>query len=274
MQKEMKGKIDVLWVDNDKKDNVVGLIREYFESKKGIKFNQKVLSPEELATNKFERSGKRFIKIQDGCSKFCHYCVIPFRRGLSKSRKTDEIVSEVVRAEKEGMKQVILTGVDIMDFKPSLTGLLKKVLGKTKKIKIGLGSINYAGFDKKFIDLWIKNKDRLVNYLHISLQSGSNQTLKRMNRRHGIEEYMSLVKLLRKKIQGIKIGTDIIVGYPGETKEEFEESLRNIKKLKFDKLHVFRYSSRPDTVAEKMEKKWGLVSEQVKKERARRVRWI
>ena len=239
---------------------------------------------------------KRFVKIQDGCDKFCYYCVSIHRRGRSRSRSIESIVKVIKQAEKEGKKEAILAGVDVADFKPGLDELLEKVLGETKKIKIGFGSINLVGLTDELIKLWSENQERMVNYLHISLQSGCNETLKRMNRKHTIEEYVRVVKKLRKALhsQGkickglstndihhstigksnetLRVGTDIIVGYPGESEEEFEESFKNIKKLQFDNLHVFRYSKRERTVAAKRGEEWGLVDEKEKKRRAELMR--
>ena len=239
---------------------------------------------------------KRFIKVQDGCNKFCYYCLTIHRRGRSRSRPIKKIIDQVMKAEKDGKEQAILTGVDVADFKPSLSQLLGKILKNTETILVGFGSVNLVGVTDELIKIWKENQDRMVNYLHIPLQSGCNETLKRMNRRHTIEEYKKIVKKIRKALhsQGkackrfstndihhstigksyktIKIGTDIMVGYPGETKEEFEESFGNIKKLKLDKLHVFRYSEREGTVAATKGKEWGLVSEEEKKRRAREMR--
>ncbi len=217
---------------------------------------------------------KRFIKIQDGCDKFCYYCLTVHRRGRSKSLSIERIVEQVIKAENNGKEQAILTGVDVGDFKPSLSKLLTEVLGMTEEILIGFGSVNLVGVTDELIKLWRENQDRMVNYLHIPLQSGCNETLKRMNRKHTIKEYIKAVEKLRDEIKEIKIGTDVMVGYPGETGEEFGESFKNIKKFKLDKLHVFRYSERKETVAEKKGKEWGLVSEEEKKKRAELMRGL
>lgn len=215
---------------------------------------------------------KRFVKIQDGCDKFCYYCVSIHRRGRSRSRSIESIVKVIKQAEKEGKKEAILAGVDVADFKPGLDELLEKVLGETKKIKIGFGSINLVGLTDELIKLWSENQERMVNYLHISLQSGCNETLKRMNRKHTIEEFADLINTVRNRIKEMEIGTDVIVGYPGESEKEFEESFKNIKKLQFDNLHVFRYSKRERTVAAKRGEEWGLVDEKEKKRRAELMR--
>jgi len=281
----------VVWVKNAHKEKVVNIIAEKLKLKKPEK------SPEERINSVYERSGRRFVKIQDGCNKYCHYCVVPQRRGLSVSRPIKEIVEEVKRAEREGIKEVILTGVDIADFRLSkskfkgdklawtkvnqtkgLTKLIEEILRGTKEIRIRLGSINYAAFDDEFVKLWQtepRNSEglrRLCRHWHLSLQSGNNETLKRMNRRHTIDEFMELVGKLREKIPGISITTDVIVGYPGETKEEFLEGFKNLQKIGFAKIHVFRYSLRPQTVAQLKGKEWGLVSEIEKRLRSKKVR--
>jgi len=217
---------------------------------------------------------KKFIKVQDGCNKFCYYCLTIHRRGRSRSRSIAKIVEQTIKVEKDGKEQAILTGVDVADFKPSLAKLLREVLKKTDRILVGFGSVNLVGVTDELIKVWKENKERMVNYLHIPLQSGCNETLKRMNRRHTIEEYINKTCKVRNLIRNITIGTDIMVGYPGETEGEFEESFKNIKRLKFDKLHVFRYSDREGTVAGKKGKEWGLVSEIEKKRRAELMRGL
>ncbi len=232
----------------------------------------------------YTRRPRRFIKIQTGCNKYCTFCLIPYMRHLSGFRPVDEVVERVRRAEKDGVKEVILTGVDIADYGRTtpaplkgwqqysvhkLTVLLRAILEETTIPRIRLGSINPVSFSDEFIDLFAKNK-RLMPHFHISLQSGSDAVLKRMNRRYTTDEFYDIVKRLRAKVADVLISTDVIVGFPGETQVEFEETVRFIKKVKFSRLHVFSYSSRPGVVADKMG--WRVVPVKVKKARSQILR--
>lgn len=208
-----------------------------------------------------------FVKIQDGCNRFCSYCIVPYLRGRSRSKKPEGIIKEIEKLEKAGTKEVILCGINLADYKPSLAFLLKKVLKETKIPRIRLGSISLSVFRNDFISLW--SDSRLCPHFHIPLQSGCNQTLKRMKRGYTFEEYKKVVEALLQRITGVNITTDFMVGFPGESGEEFEESLENLKSLRLGKIHVFRYSKREGTRAAEMENQ---VPESVKKERAEKIR--
>ena len=213
------------------------------------------------------RTPRVFIKIQDGCNRFCSYCIVPYLRGRSRSKKPEGIIKEIEKLEKAGTKEVILCGINLADYKPSLAFLLKKVLKETKIPRIRLGSINLSVFRNDFISLW--SDSRLCPHFHIPLQSGCNQTLERMKRGYTFEEYKKVVEALLQRITGVNITTDFMVGFPEETGEEFEESLENLKSLRLGKIHVFRYSKREGTRAAEMENQ---VPESVKKERAEKIR--
>ncbi len=275
--------------------------------------------------DKYARSGKALVKIQDGCDNFCTYCIVPYLRGRSKSRPAEGIIKEINGLVKRGIKEVILTGVDIADYrfvgadpcvrpyvgatgrspvviKNDLVRLLLLILAKTKVKKISFGSINPGVFDKNFLNFYVSSiqpaclsadrqdrqgrcpvsKRRLTTHFHIPLQSGCDATLRRMGRRYKIFNFQFSIFNLKRKIPGFSFSTDIIVGFPGETEEEFEESLRYLRSLKglmgesFTKIHVFRYSPRPGTAAYKMlgKKGWKKVDEKIKKERAKRIAGI
>lgn len=148
------------------------------------------------------------------------------------------------------------------------------ILAETGVEKISFGSVNFNAFDDCFIDFLsaTRHKLRATRHFHIPLQSGCNKTLRRMNRKYTIEDYKKVIAKLRKKIPGVTFSTDVMVGFPGETEEEFEESFKNIKEIGFAKLHVFRYSSRKRTLAEKMEKIWGEVDNKDKIKRSEKLR--
>jgi len=226
---------------------------------------------------------KAFVKIQDGCDNFCSFCIVPYVRGRSRSELVGDVVNQVKRLVGEGIEWVVLTGVDIAQYHDGecdLMCLLDKILTELEVKRLGLGSIyptfGLNGGVEKMAKLFEKYGERLERRLHISLQSGSESVLRRMGRKTTAAQFAEVVEELRRLVPGMVITTDVIVGFPGETKAEFEESLAFVKKMKFDKLHVFRYSPREGTVAAKMlgRKGWEHVPERVVKERARRMREV
>ena len=192
---------------------------------------------------RFQKHTRAFVKVQDGCNRFCSYCTIPYFRGRSRSRSIDEVFQEVERLSENGYKEVILTGINLGDFKPHLCDLLKK-LEKIHKLKrIRLSSIDPEDVDDRLID-YIERSNKMAHSMHISLQSGSNAVLKRMNRRYTNEDFIALLSKIQKKVPKMTFSTDIIVGFPGETNEDFEDSIKIVKKLKFSKVHIFPFSKR------------------------------
>ncbi len=234
--------------------------------------------------DKYASSGKALIKIQEGCNNFCTYCIVPFLRGRSISRPIKEIIKEVNIQIKEGIKEIILTGVEVSDYQPSLAKLVKDILKFTKIDKISFGSININAFNREFLKLYEDKKiqPRLTSHFHIPLQSGCNNVLARMRRKYGVEDFFRKLQILKKIIPNFSFSTDIIVGFPGETQEEFEETMITLKKFKkllgkrFRKTHVFRYSPRQGTMAAKKEgeKNWEKVKEKSKIIRSRKVRFL
>jgi len=271
----------------------------------GRRFSLRHIKDGPLYEDKYFKSKKALVKIQDGCVNFCTYCIVPYLRGRSRSRPADEIIEEVREKVEQGIRGVVLTGVDIASYKfearnskfetnlkskylnskqfsnraikqsnNDLVKLLKLILAETKIEKISFGSVNLDSFDNELIDFFSNHKSRITNHFHISLQSGCNTTLKRMNRKYTIKEYKEVIKKLREEIPNVVFSTDVMVGFPGETEEEFEESFKNIKEIGFAKLHVFRYSPREGTLAVKMSDKWGKIPEKVKMERAKKIRGL
>jgi len=242
----------------------------------------KKTSAPNLYKDKYAISGKALIKIQEGCNNFCTYCIVPFLRGRPVSRSANQIIKEINRKVKEGINEVILTGVEISNYQPNLVKLIRKILKQTKIEKISFGSININAFDEEFISLYKdqKTKYRLTNHFHIPLQSGCNNVLERMGRKYGTENFFGKLQILTKIIPNFSFSTDIIVGFPGETTKEFKVTISTLKKIKnllgdrFKKIHVFRYSARKGTVAAAKEgtKGWEKVSEKLKTIRSKRIR--
>ena len=195
---------------------------------------------------------RAYVKIQDGCNNFCSYCLIPYLRGRSRSRNIISIMNEI-DALKDDVKEVVLTGIDIstykIDGKPALHELLK--LLADYPLRIRLGSLEQASVSDEFL-IAAEEMKNLCPHFHLSLQSGSNSVLKRMNRHYTTKQFEQTVKKLRKIYRDPAITTDIIVGFPGETEKEFKQTLKFAKKIGFSQIHIFPYSLREGTVAAKM----------------------
>ncbi|MBR3242044.1 MAG: tRNA (N(6)-L-threonylcarbamoyladenosine(37)-C(2))-methylthiotransferase MtaB [Parasporobacterium sp.] len=221
---------------------------------------------------------RAYVKIQDGCDRFCSYCIIPFLRGRSRSRNMEEILQEVQDLADAGMKEIVLTGIDISDFccvnsdntAPKIKGnALAELILSIEKIKtierIRLGSLEAGIITKDFLDQ-IRESKKLCPHFHLSLQSGSDTTLKRMNRDYSTSDFLESLSKIRSVFQEPAITTDVIVGFPQETETEFEETIQFVQKAGFSQLHVFPYSRRKGTRADKMQ---GQLSKAQKAERAR-----
>jgi threonylcarbamoyladenosine tRNA methylthiotransferase MtaB len=194
------------------------------------------------------------IKIQDGCDRYCTYCIIPYARGPVRSRKMNEIINEAITISKMGVKEVVITGIHISSYgkdlsdKPGLIDLLENLNAINSIDRIRLGSLEPGIITEEFI-LRIKKLNKVCKHFHLSLQSGCNQTLKRMNRRYTVEEFKQKVDMLRYNIEGVALTTDVIVGFPGETEEEFIKTYEFLKEINFSKMHIFKYSPRKGTPA-------------------------
>ncbi|TJX14733.1 tRNA (N(6)-L-threonylcarbamoyladenosine(37)-C(2))-methylthiotransferase MtaB [Tissierella creatinini] len=220
---------------------------------KNIKANKEF---EKIRIDEIKSKTRANIKIQDGCNQFCSYCIIPYARGPIRSRDYDEIVDEVVKISNAGYKEVVLTGIHIASYgkdnKMPLINLLKGI-GQVEGIKrIRLGSLEPTLIDEDFM-IGLKEIDKVCDHFHLSLQSGSDTVLKRMNRKYTTGIYKEKVDLIRKYMPDAGITTDIIVGFPGESDEEFKETCDFVKDIGFSRIHVFKYSPRKGTPAASME---------------------
>lgn len=214
------------------------------------------------------------IKVQDGCNQFCSYCIIPYARGRIRSRRPEWVMAEVTRIAEKGIKEVVLTGIHLAsygkDFEPNIIAdismdfeykkkkkefLLIDLLEEIQKIegieRIRLGSLEPTLITESFVTR-LSKLSKICDQFHLSLQSGCNETLKRMNRKYTILQFENGVKLLRKVYPNVHLTTDIIVGFPGETEEEFNKTYEFLKNISFYKMHIFKYSPRSGTVAAKM----------------------
>ena len=220
----------------------------------------------------FEADGTRtraFLKVQDGCRRFCAYCIVPFVRRKETSVPTQKVVAEVQKRMAEEYKEVVLTGTEIGSYCSDgvdLRGLLKSILAETDIARLRLSSLQPQEITPELIDLW--RNVRLCPHFHLSLQSGSDGVLARMKRRYTTEDYEQAVALIREVVSDAAITTDVIVGFPGESEEEFQESYEFCRRIGFARIHVFSYSKRRGTAAATMPDQ---MPDGVKKERSRQV---
>ena len=267
--------IDLILGNNEKKD-IVEYVEEYMQKQEHKSIINDLMSQKEFiefGDITFTEKTRAVIKIQDGCDRFCSYCIIPYARGRVRSRLPDNIISEITEIAKEGIKEVVITGIHIAsygkDFNKSYT--LIELLEEINKIegieRIRLGSLEPLIITEDFVNR-IEKLEKICHHFHLSLQSGCDKILKSMNRRYTIEQFINIVDLLRKKFNDIILTTDIIVGFPGETDSDFEETYNFLSDIKFYKTHIFKYSQRKGTKASQMKNQ---ISGEVKEKRSKRL---
>ncbi|MBI6871719.1 tRNA (N(6)-L-threonylcarbamoyladenosine(37)-C(2))-methylthiotransferase MtaB [Clostridium aciditolerans] len=248
--------VDVVLGTRNKGDIVYWVNRAREEREKIIEVNDVLKNNafEDLNISEYQDKTRAFLKIQDGCNRFCSYCLIPFARGAVCSKEPEKVVSEAKELVEHGFKEIILSGIHIASYGADLEGdwSLVKILQELDRIegieRIRIGSIDPQFFTEGTIDNLSELK-KLCPHFHLSLQSGCDETLKRMNRRYTTKEYKDIVEGLRKNIKDVSITTDIIVGFPGETEEEFNTTYEFLKSIELSKMHVFKYSPRKGTKA-------------------------
>ena len=244
-----RNKGDVVYYVNKSRDEQAAQI--YVES---VLRNKKF---EALNIEEYQDKTRAFLKIQDGCNRFCAYCIIPYSRGSVCSKEPRQVLDEINKLSEHGFKEIILSGIHTASYGLDLDGeiTLVDLLEEIEKLdgieRVRIGSIEPAFFTPEVVEK-IKNMKKLCPQFHLSLQSGCNATLKRMNRRYTAEEYERIVNILRENIKDVSITTDVIVGFPGETEEEFNETYEFLKRIKLTKTHVFKYSPREGTKAATM----------------------
>lgn len=259
--------VDIV-LGNKDKSKIVDIIEEYKKTKekKKIIYDLTKVEFEKMEINNFDNHTRAFVKIQDGCNAFCSYCIIPYVRGRVRSKAPEDVINEVTTLVEKGYKEIVLTGIHTgrygIDINTSLEELLNRLVKIPNIYRIRLSSIEINEITPGIKKLLKENKV-MAKHLHIPLQSGSNKILKLMNRRYNKEEFLSMVEDL-KTIEDISLTTDLIVGFPKETEEEFNETIDTLNKIGFTKIHTFPYSKRKGTPAASME---GQVSPEVKKDR-------
>lgn len=264
--------VDIV-IGNNEKSHLIEILNEYFEhmdKEKSVDIG-KVTGFDELNIDSPLEHTRAYVKIQDGCNRFCSYCIIPYVRGRIRSRKPDDVMAEIKRVAASGCKEVVLTGIHLssygLDFKDNTVKLID-VIEAVNRIegieRIRLGSLEPLIVTEEFVRRLAKCK-KICPHFHLSLQSGCDETLKRMNRRYNVDEYYKGVELLREYFPDAAVTTDVIVGFPGETEEEFNITKKYLEKVCFYEIHVFKYSRRKGTAADKMPDQ---IPENIKSERS------
>ncbi len=266
---EADSQIDIV-IGNNRKKDIVRILEEYIDvrdtSDNYIDINN-TKEYEEMTLIKPVEHCRAYVKVQDGCNNFCSYCIIPYTRGRIRSRKLSDVVSEIKGLVERDIKEVVITGINLSSYNDDGLGLLellKQVSSIDGVERIRMGSLEPRIITEEFLE-GISKDEKICPHFHLSLQSACNETLKRMNRKYTIEEYMEKCELIRRYYDRPAITTDIIVGFPGETEEEFAITRENLEKLNLYEMHIFKYSIRNGTIAATMPNQ---VSDQLKDERS------
>ena len=274
--------IDLILGNNEKLE-IVKYVEEYIEKNQKISEIEDVMKSREFSdfgNITFSEKTRAVIKIQDGCDRFCSYCIIPYARGRVRSRKPESIISEITQIASKGIKEVVITGIHIASYGKDfimckdekirnyrLIDLLEEINKIDGIERIRLGSIEPLLITEEFVER-LKKLNKICHHFHLSLQSGCNETLKRMNRRYTTEQFRNIVTILRGAYKDVNLTTDIIVGFPGETEEEFNKTYEFLKEINFYKMHVFKYSPRKGTKAAVMANQ---VPGNIKEERSKKL---
>ena len=272
-----------LVLGNNEKVEIVKHVEEYTNNHiNNVELDDVMYSKEfsDFGNVTYTEKTRAVIKIQDGCDRFCSYCIIPYARGRVRSRKPENIISEITQIASKGIKEVVITGIHIAsygkDFAMSkdskltnyrLIDLLEEINEIQGIQRIRLGSIEPLLITVEFVER-LKKLEKICHHFHLSLQSGCDETLKRMNRRYTTEQFKEIVRLLRNAYSDVNLTTDIIVGFPGETDEEFNKTYQFLKEIKFYKMHIFKYSPRKGTKAAVMPNQ---INGDIKEERSKKL---
>lgn len=264
--------IDIL-IGNKDKSKVVDLVEEYIANKNKIVDLYSDLGSEfeDMEIRSFEGRTRAFVKIQDGCENFCSYCIIPFVRGKCRSKRQEKVIEEITSLVKNGYKEIVLTGIHTgnygRDLNTDFASVLKEILAIPGLYRLRISSIEATELTDEVLDI-LKEDLVVADHLHIPLQAGSDEVLRLMNRKYDTKYFEDKINEIRRIRPNISISTDVIVGFPGETEELFQQTYDFCKKIGFSKIHVFPYSIRKGTAASKFPNQ---VDGKEKKERAKRL---
>ena len=264
--------LDII-IGNKDKSKIIELLDEHFNKKETIKklYKNEYDEFEDMYITNFPGRTRAFVKIQDGCENFCSYCIIPFVRGKCRSKEKNKVISEIKELVKNGYQEVVLTGIHTgnygVDLDTNFAELLKEIVKIEGLKRLRISSIEITELTKDVLDV-VKENKIIVDHLHIPLQAGSNEVLKLMNRKYDLNYFYNKIEEIRTIRPEISISTDIIVGFPGETEELFNQTIKTATELAFTKIHVFPYSERQGTKAVTLS---GIVPVPERKARARKL---
>ena len=267
--------IDLILGNNEKAD-IVNFVEDYFKTNQKKYETSSVMEQKEyvdFGSITYTEKTRAVIKVQDGCDRFCSYCIIPYARGRVRSRNPENVLEEIKEIACNGIKEVVITGIHVASYGKDLKNGYKLIdlledINKIEGIKrIRLGSLEPTIITEEFVDR-LKKLEKICDHFHLSLQSGCNETLSRMNRKYTTEEFKNVCKILRKAYPNVSLTTDIIVGFPGETEEEFNKTYEFLKEINFYKMHIFKYSPRKGTKAADMK---GQIDGNVKEQRSEKL---
>ncbi len=238
------------------RSHIVEMVEEYKKNQIPMNFVDNIMEIhefEELQINNMQKRTRAYLKIQEGCNNYCSYCIIPYVRGNIRSRKPEDIINEVSRLAKQGFQEIVLTGIHVASYGKDLKDItLLEIMKQVQDIegiqRIRLSSIEPGVVTQEFVEE-ISKLNKVCHHFHLSLQSGSDTVLKRMKRNYTAGEYKAAVKMLRARLSDVNFTTDIIVGFPGETQDEFNETLAFVQEIGFSHIHIFPYSVRSGTKA-------------------------
>ena len=261
-QEELEQIADIdLIVGNTEKKDIVKIVEKYGDNRDSERVKISDINKQkefvDFGSVTYTEKTRAVIKVQDGCNNFCSYCIIPYAKGRVRSRKLESVVKEITEIAANGIKEVVITGIHVasygidFDNNTRLIDLLEAIQKIDGIERIRLGSLEPNIITEEFVNR-LKKVTKMCDHFHLSLQSGCDETLKRMNRKYTAQAFEKEVNLLRRTFPDVALTTDVIVGFPGETEEEFKETYEYLKKIRFTKLHVFKYSPRKGTVAAKM----------------------
>lgn len=265
-----------LIIGTKERHKIIEFLNSYLVDKKQINMVSDIIKEEnfeELKSSNFNNRARAFLKIQDGCDRFCTYCIIPYARGRVRSKRIEEVVAEAREYSKNGFKEVVLTGIHIASygkdfgFEVSLIDAIERVSEIDGIERVRIGSVEPGLIDAKFLNR-LAGIEKFCHHFHISLQSGSDEILKKMNRKYTTMEFMEKVNIIRDVFPDVGITTDVIIGFPGETEQDLEQTMAFVKAIEFSWIHVFKYSPRKGTPAARFDNQ---INESTKKLRNKRL---
>ena len=265
-QDELKDLGADILIGNKDKSKIFDYVNNY-DNKQIINYYNMINTDfEKMSLDNYSERTRAFVKIQDGCNNYCSYCIIPYLRGTIRNKDLNDAINEINTLVNNGFKEIVLTGIHTGSY-PELVKLIQEISKNDKLERIRISSIEATEINEEFLKE-LKNNNKICNHMHIPVQAACDNTLKKMNRKYDMNKFKEIINKIREVRPDINITTDLIVGFPTETTEDFLESYNNANEIKFGKIHVFPYSKRDGTVAAKMK---SIVTDAEKKERTHKM---